>query len=51
MKWLLRPLGISNLRSVWMTMLISNLVLLLIPVSMGAFLYTKVEASLENGAN
>lgn len=34
-----------------MTMLISNLVLLLIPVSMGAFLYTKVEASLENGAN
>jgi len=51
LKWLLRPLGISNLRSVWMTMLISNLVLLLIPVSMGAFLYTKVEASLENGAN
>ncbi|MED5019478.1 helix-turn-helix domain-containing protein [Paenibacillus chibensis] len=51
MKWLLRPLGIRNLKSVWMTMLISNLVLLLIPVSMGAFLYTKVEASLENGAN
>ncbi len=50
-KRLLRPLGIGHLRSVWMTMLISNLVLLLIPVSMGAFLYTKVEASLESGAN
>ncbi|SMF76001.1 AraC-type DNA-binding protein [Paenibacillus uliginis N3/975] len=51
LKRLLRPLGFRNLRSVWMTMLISNLVLLLIPVSMGAFLYTKVEASLQNEAN
>ncbi|MEC0242374.1 cache domain-containing protein [Paenibacillus dokdonensis] len=51
MKWLLRSLGFRNLRSVWITMLISNVVLLLIPVSMGAFLYTKVEESLENGAN
>ncbi|MWV43118.1 helix-turn-helix domain-containing protein [Paenibacillus sp. HJL G12] len=51
MQWLLRSLGFRNLRSVWITMLISNLVLLLIPVSMGAFLYTKVEESLENGAN
>lgn len=47
----LRRLGFRNLRSVWMTMVISNLILLLIPMAMSLFLYAKVEKSLENGAN
>ncbi|OPA79443.1 AraC family transcriptional regulator [Paenibacillus selenitireducens] len=51
MKWSLRWLGFRHLKSVWITMVISNLVMLLIPLSIGVFLYSKVEDSLEKGAN
>ncbi|WP_409341703.1 helix-turn-helix domain-containing protein [Paenibacillus sp. MBLB4367] len=47
----LRWLQIGSRKSVLMTMILSNLFILLIPLAMGLFLYTKVEQSLERSAN
>lgn len=46
-----RWLQIGVRKSALMTMIVSNLFILLIPLAMGLFLYTKVENSLEKGAN
>jgi two-component system, response regulator YesN len=51
MKTLLRLLPIGNRKSALMTMFVSHLVILMVPLAMGLFLYTKVEKSLELGAN
>lgn len=47
---LLPKLGKRSLSRVFTAMIVSNLILLLIPVSMGLFLYTKVEDVLEGNA-
>ncbi|PYI54052.1 helix-turn-helix domain-containing protein [Paenibacillus flagellatus] len=51
MKTTLRLLRIGNRKSALLTMIVSHLVILLVPLAMGLFLYAKVERSLEHGAN
>ncbi|ULL18510.1 AraC family transcriptional regulator [Paenibacillus sp. H1-7] len=47
----LRWLRVGSRKSALTTMIVSNLFILLIPLSMGLFLYAKVEQSLEKSAN
>lgn len=51
MKTYLRLFPFRNRNSALMTMILSHLVILLVPLAMGVFLYAKAEDSLEIGAN